>query len=395
MSETLLIVADSDHDANMLYATGMFAPDAFIYFRHRGRSFVVMSDLEIDRARREAHVDEVISLTEILRPLEKRMGRRAKFGDIIAAVFRKRRITSARVPPNFPLVHALHLREHGIRVWTDDTPVFPQRELKHPREVRAIENALRTTEAGLAAGISMIRTARIGRDGRLMLGGSPLTSERVRTEIDVAMIRLGGIGAHTIVAGGEQACDPHECGSGTLYARKAIILDVFPRDERSGYYGDMTRTVVHGKASEALRRQFEAVRDAQRTALRTIRAGVDGRTVHRAVQKVFKERGFKTGSLERGASSVKRDDISKPSRPTPNIDRQQGFFHGTGHGLGLQVHEAPRMGAVPCRLRAGHVVTVEPGLYYHGVGGIRIEDVVLVTTGGCRLLSRFPVTLEI
>ena len=395
MSDTLLIVADSERDANMLYATGMFAPDAFIYFRHRGRSAIVVSDLEIDRARREARVDEVLSMTEIIIPLEKRLGRRAKFGDIIATIFRKRRITSARVPSNFSLIHAEHLRQAGIRVWTDDSPVFPQRELKRPNEVRAIERALRTTEAGLAAGISMIRAARIGRDGRLMLGGSTLTSERVRTEIDIAMIRLGALGAHTIVAGGEQACDPHERGTGTLHAHKAIILDVFPRDERSGYYGDMTRTVVRGKATEALRRQFEAVRNAQRAALQTIRAGVDGHTVHRAVQQVFEACGYKTGIVERGASSVKRKEVSKQSRPAPKAGRQQGFFHGTGHGLGLQVHEAPRLGAVPCRLRAGHVVTVEPGLYYHGVGGIRIEDVVLVTTNGCRMLSRFPVTLEI
>ena len=193
------------------------------------------------------------------------------------------------------------------------------------------------------------------------------------------MIRLGGMGAHTIVAGGDQACDPHDGGSGPLRANQAIILDVFPRDEHTGYYGDMTRTVVRGKASDALRRQFEAVRDAQQAALKTIRGGIDGRTVHRAVQKLFDSRDFHTGTVS----------------PNPKSARQQGFFHGTGHGLGLQVHEAPRMGNVSCRLRAGHVVTVEPGLYYPGVGGIRIEDVVLVTTRGCRLLSNFPVAFEI
>jgi len=386
MSDTLLIVADSERDANMLYAIGMFVPDPFIYFRHHGKSAVVMSDLEIDRAKHEAHVDEVISMSEITTPLEKRLGRRAKFADIIAAIFRRRRITSARVPANFSLVHAEQLRQHGIRVWTDDSPIFPQRELKRPDEVRAIERSLRTTEAGLAAGIAMIRAARIGRDGRLMLGGAVLTSERVRAEINIAMIRLGGIGAHTIVAGGKQACDPHDRGSGPLRANEAIILDVFPRDERTGYYGDMTRTVVRGKASEALRRQFEAVREAQRAAIRTIRAGIDGHTVHRAVQKVFDERGYKTGTASPNQKSEIRNQKSA---------RQQGFFHGTGHGLGLQVHEAPRMGIVPCRLRAGHVVTVEPGLYYPSVGGVRIEDVVLVTTNGCRMLSKFPVALEI
>jgi len=386
MSDTLLIVADSERDANMLYATGMFVPDAFVYFRHRGKSVVVMSDLEIDRAKHEAHVDEIISMSEITKPLEKRLGRRAKFADVIAMIFRRRRIRAARVPANFSLVHAEQLRQHGIRVWTDDTPIFPQRELKRPSEVKAIERALRTTEAGLAAGIATIRAARIAKNGCLTLGGSTLTSERVRAEIDIAMIRLGGIGAHTIVAGGEQACEPHDRGNGPLHANQAIILDVFPRDERTGYYGDMTRTVVRGKASEALRRQFEAVREAQRAAIRTIRGGIDGHTVHRAVQKIFAERSYRTGT----ASPNPKSKIQNPKSA-----RQQGFFHGTGHGLGLQVHEAPRMGVVPCRLRAGHVVTVEPGLYYPGVGGIRIEDVVLVTTNGCRLLSNFPVALEI
>jgi Xaa-Pro aminopeptidase len=386
MSDTLLIIADSERDANMLYATGMFVPDPFIYFRHRGKSSIVMSDLEIDRAKHEAHVNEVISMTEITKPLEKKLGRRAKFADIVATIFRKRGIRSARVPGNFSLVHAEQLRQHHIRVCTDDHPIFPQRELKRRDEVKAIERALRTTEAGLAAGIATIRAARIGRDGRLMLGGSALTSERVRAEIDIAMIRLGGIGAHTIVAGGDQACDPHDFGSGPLHAHQAIILDVFPRDEHTGYYGDMTRTVVRGKASEALRNQFAAVRAAQQAAIKTIRGGIDGRTVHRAVQKVFDSRGYKTGVASPNPKS---------KTPTPKSSRQQGFFHGTGHGLGLQVHEAPRMGNVSCRLRAGHVVTVEPGLYYPGIGGIRIEDVVLVTTNGCRLLSKFPVALEI
>lgn len=374
MSDTLLIFADSERDANMLYAAGLFVPDPFIWFRHRGRSAVVMSDLEVDRARKQACVDEVIAQTGVSKPLEKKLGRRPKLAEIIAAVFKPRRIRSARVPSSFPLALAEQLRQHGIRVRADDKPFFPARERKRPDEVRAIERALRITEAGLRAGIETLRAARIARDGRLTLTGSTLTSERVRAEINTAMIRLGGIGSHTIVAGGEQACDPHDGGSGPLRAHQAIILDVFPRDEKTGYHGDMTRTVVRGKAGDALRRQFEAVRDAQRLAIKTIRAGVNGRAVHRAVQRLFEERGFKTGVVD---------------------GRQQGFFHGTGHGLGLEVHEPPRMSIVPSRLKAGHVVTVEPGLYYPGVGGVRIEDVVLVTTAGCRLLSKLAVALEI
>jgi len=379
MSTPLLIVADSERDANMLYATGLFVPDPFIWFRHRGRSAVVMSELEVDRARKQARVDEVIGQTGVIQPLERKLGRRPKLAEIIAALFKQRRIRAARVPSNFPLALAEQLRGHGIRVRADDKPFFPARERKRPNEVRAIERALRITEAGLRAGIETLRAARVARNGRLTLTGSTLTSERVRAEINTAMIRLGGLGAHTIVAGGEQACDPHDGGSGPLRANEAIILDVFPRDESTGYHGDMTRTVVRGKASDALRRQFEAVREAQRLAIRSLRAGVDGRTVHRAVQALFEQRGFRTGT-----TTVNREAA-----------RQQGFFHGTGHGLGLEVHEPPRLGIVSARLKAGHVVTVEPGLYYPGVGGVRIEDVVLVTTSGCRVLSKFPVVLEI
>ncbi len=386
MSDTLLIVADSERDANMLYATGMFAPDPFIWFRHRGRSAVVMSDLEVDRARKQARVDEVIGQPGISKPLEKKLGRRPKLAEIITAIFKPRRIRSARVPSNFPLALAEQLRKHGVRVRADDKPLFPARERKRPDEIRAIERALRITEAGLRAGIETIRAARIARDGRLTLTDSTLTSERVRAEIDIAMTRLGGIGSHTIVAGGEQACDPHDGGSGPLRANEAIILDVFPRDERTGYHGDMTRTVVRGKASDALLRQFNAVREAHRLAIKTIRADVNGRAVHRTVQELFEQRGFHTGT----AGANQKSEIRNQKSP-----RQQGFFHGTGHGLGLEVHEPPRMSAVPSLLKAGHVVTVEPGLYYHGVGGVRIEDVVLVTTTGCRVLSKFPVALEI
>ena len=374
MSDTLLIVANSEINADLLYATGFFAPDPFVFFRHHGRTSVIMSDLEIDRARRDARVDEVISYTDACKPLEKRLGRRPKHYEVITAVLQKKHIRSARVPSSFPLLLAEQLQKGGIRIWTDEKPILPQRETKRADEVRAIEQALRITEAGLAAGIATIRAATITRDNRLVLNGKPLTSERVRAEINSTIIRRGGIPTGTIVAGGNQACDPHERGSGPLRANQAIILDIFPRDEHTGYFGDMTRTVVRGRASEDLRRQFNAVRDAQHIALKKIRAGINGNTVHQAVQKLFEERGYKTG-LRNG--------------------RQSGFFHGTGHGLGLEIHEAPRVSIVRARLEAGHVVTVEPGLYYPGVGGVRIEDVVLLTTRGCRVLSKFPVVMEV
>jgi Xaa-Pro aminopeptidase len=176
----------------------------------------------------------------------------------------------------------------------------------------------------------------------------------------------------TIVAGGDQGCDPHERGFGPLYADSLIILDVFPRDAKTGYFGDMTRTVLRGRASEAQRKLWETVKAGQALALRRIKAGVDGMTIHKAIQELFTSRGFPT-EIRKG--------------------RRVGFFHGTGHGLGLEIHEHPRLQKVTLKDR--QVLTVEPGLYYPGLGGARLEDVVLVTKTGCKILSRFPKQLEI
>jgi len=174
---------------------------------------------------------------------------------------------------------------------------------------------------------------------------------------------------NTIAAGGDQACDPHNRGSGPLRANELIVVDVFPRVAATGYYGDMTRTFLRGRASDAQRALVAAVRAAQLVARRAIRAGVIGRTIHQKVVDVFHQRGFETKHGKNGSV---------------------GFFHGTGHGLGLAVHELPRIsGNVNTTLRHRSVVTVEPGLYYPGIGGCRIEDVVQVTSAQPKLLSRY------
>jgi len=194
----------------------------------------------------------------------------------------------------------------------------------------------------------------------------------LRAEIDSTILRAGGIPTGTIVAGGDQACDPHERGFGPLYANSLIILDVFPRAAKTGYFGDMTRTVLRGRASDAQRKLWETVKAGQTFALREINAGVDGMKIHQAIQKMFSDRGYPT-EVRKG--------------------KNVGFFHGTGHGLGLEIHEYPRLQKVVLKER--EIVTVEPGLYYPGLGGVRIEDVVVVTKTGCKILSRFPKQLEI
>jgi Xaa-Pro aminopeptidase len=151
-----------------------------------------------------------------------------------------------------------------------------------------------------------------------------------------------------------------------------IILDIFPRDAKTGYWGDLTRTVVRGRASDAQRKLWETVKEGQELALREIKAGIDGMKIHKAIQQLFKKRGYPT-EVRKG--------------------KHVGFFHGTGHGLGLEIHEYPRLQKVTLRDR--QVLTVEPGLYYPGLGGVRHEDVVVVTKTGCKILSRFAKQLEI
>ncbi len=227
----------------------------------------------------------------------------------------------------------------------------------------------------MAEAMQVLRTAKIGRDRKLLYHNLPLTSEKMRAVIDCAILQACGLAANTIVAGGRQACDPHERGYGPLRAHEPIIIDIFPRSQKTGYFGDITRTVVRGRASEAVGKLYDTVLRGQNIAFRKIRANTPTADVHHAVQDFFVEQGYKTGRRH---------------------GRMEGFFHGTGHGLGLEIHESPRVGANSTgKLQPGHVVTVEPGLYYPEIGGVRLEDVALVTTNGARNLTRFEKVLEI
>jgi Xaa-Pro aminopeptidase len=371
---TLLIVAASEGDSNMLYATGFFVPDPFIFFQHRGRKCIVMNDLEIDRAKRQAQVDQVLSLSAYHRKLRREGKTQITTSDVIAAIFKERAIRAASVPANFPTLLADDLRQRGIALKIKKDPFFDSRERKSAPEVRKIRDSLRVSEIGLERGLQLLKKSRIGKDGYLYSTGRRLTSERLKSEVNTAIMAQGWVPSHTIIAGGNQCVDPHNEGSGPLKANASIIFDIFPRSQRTGYFGDLSRTVVRGKASERLKEAYETVRQGQELAFGLIKDGVDGGIVHQKILELFRQKGFPTGKIN---------------------GRMQGFFHGTGHGLGLDIHESPRIGAVNAILRTGHVVTVEPGLYYWGMGGVRLEDVVLVTANGNRNLTRYPKILEL
>ena len=373
-SETLLMLADSERNANMLYATGLFVPDPFIYLNFSRRPLLVLSDLEIDRARRQAPHCRVVSLGDYQKKLRRSGVKAPRFAHIIREIFRENKIRHAIVPDDFPFGLARDLKKLGVKL-KPRSGFFPAREIKTADEVRKISAALMMAEVGMAEGMEVLRRAKIGRGRKLFWHNLPLTSERLRAVIDCAILQASGLAANTIVAGGRQGCDPHERGHGPLRANEPVILDIFPRSQKTGYFGDITRTVVRGRASEAVRKLYDTVFHAQKIALQKVRAGTSTAEIHQCVQQFFVQRGYQTG---------KRNG------------RMEGFFHGTGHGLGLEIHESPRIGATSTGvLRAGQVVTVEPGLYYPKIGGVRLEDVALVTPTGAKNLTRFEKVLEI
>jgi len=371
--QAILLVAASEGDANMLYAVGFFVPDPFIFFQHKEKKFAVLSDLEIDRAKKQAQVHRVLSLSVYQRKL-RQLGKPAAMIDVLDLIFRERGIRSLIVPANFSALLSDQLRAKGYSVQIKRDPFWPERETKNRVEVAQITESLRIARLGLEAGIRMLKRTRTKRDGYLYLNGTRLTSEMLKTAVNTTIMAQGWLPSHTIISSGNQCVDPHHEGSGPIKANTSIIFDIFPRSQHNGYFGDLSRTVVRGRASDKLKEIYATVQAGQQIGYRQIRDGVNGKEVHQNILALFEARGFHTGRIN---------------------GRMQGFFHGTGHGLGLDIHEPPRIAPVDAMLRTGHVVTVEPGLYYLGIGGVRLEDVVVVTAKGNRNLTDCPQFLEI
>ena len=367
-ADALVVVGDSERNADLLWATGFRAPDPFTYVAAAGTSWVVVKDLELDRAREQVSGAEVLAASRY----DTRGDGSSTTGGQLGEILRSLDLGHLLVPSDFPVRTADELRASGFELTVAEAPLFPQRAVKSAGEVAAIARAQEGAERAMEAALAMIAEASIHGD-QLVGPDGPLTSEAVRRRIHHVLLDRDCTGEHTIVAGGEQAIDPHQAGHGPLPAHRPIIIDIFPRHAASGYYGDITRTVVRGSVSADAQRLYETVAAAQQGALESIRDGADGAEVHRDVIRFFADAGYESGQID---------------------GRMQGFFHGTGHGLGLQIHEAPYVSRQPGRLKAGHVVTVEPGLYYAGLGGVRIEDLVVVEEGGCRNLTSFPKSLS-
>lgn len=376
--DSILFHASSD-DPDMLYFSRFQVPDPYLAFSVNGKRVAVTHAMEYGRMAKVSAFDEILLLNEVSEEAAKRFklpkSQQPELHQMVLHLAELHGIPNFRVGSRFPAGLAGKLREAGMTLEiAEDGGLFPERQIKTAAEVQALRNGNRASEAGFRIVSKTLAESKI-RNGKLVHGGSILTAERLRALISHATLDAGAVTLQTIVAPGDQAVDNHCPGFGPIRAGELIVVDIFPRRNDDGYWGDMTRTYLKGRASEAQRRLVHTVKRGHQLAIDMIKPGVTGGKVHDAVQSFFDQEGYET--------------VRDGKNP-------KGFFHALGHGVGLEIHESPIMRSKsPWKFRKGMVVTVEPGLYYHGLGGCRIEDVVHVIPSGCEMISRAPYRWEI
>jgi Xaa-Pro aminopeptidase len=369
----------SSSDPDMLYFSRFQASDPYIAFTHGKRSFGLAVPMEYSRMRNESAFDEVLLLSEIRDGAAKRFklpkGTPPDDCHVVLHLAKEYGIREFQVGARFPAGLAFKLKDAGLRIHpAENGDLLPQRLCKTADEVAALRKGNRASAAGLHAVSKTLAESKI-RNGVLVHQGRVLTSERLRDIISMATLAEGAVALDTIAAFGDQACDCHNAGTGPIRANELMVVDIFPRRIEDGYWGDMTRTFLKGTASDAQRKLVRTVKRGHELGIRTVKPGITGGAIQKAVEDFFAAEGYKT---------------------VKNAREPEGFFHAIGHGIGLEVHEGPSVRPnAKNKLKKGMVITIEPGLYYRGLGGCRIEDCVHVTRDGCEKISSAPYKWEI
>lgn len=367
-NKNYLIIDSSENNSDLYYKTGFFVPDAVLFIESKGKKTLILNDLEYERGRSESKAEEVLSYSECVKILRKKGVKDITILDVADLALRKKRLKTVEVQKRFPVYFADGLRKRGYRVnVSKSSMLYPERLVKSDQEIKYLKKSLKKTVEAMDLAINVIAKSKI-KNNKLYYKGTVLTSERVKSYINSFLAGHEYTASHTIVAGGNDSWMPHNTGSGQLSAHRPIIIDIFPKSQATGYYGDMTRTVVKGKPSSELIKMYNAVLEGQKLGLKMVKHGVKGKNIHKSIVEIFNKREFKTGEIN---------------------GKMQGFIHSTGHGLGLDIHEPPRISLNRETLVSGNVLTVEPGLYYERLGGIRIEDSVVVTENGCINLTKY------
>ena len=377
MARDVLIFADSVISPEMRHEVPVVIPDPFLYAEKDGERYVVSTAFEVDRVK-EVGIDarpwENYGYDELIEtgmPREEIVWKHINLN-----ACRELGITDALVPRSFPTLVADHLRANGITVEPDHKVFADRRRVKNEAEMAGIRKSQKAAEAAMGTARDLIFRAE-SANGEVKVDGETLTSERLKAEIRRVFSEHGVSGDDFIVSHGAQTAIGHELGHGPIAPNEPIVIDLWPKDPDSACYADMTRTFVVGEAPEELVKYHGLVKEALDRSLAATKAGVAGSEVYTLVCNLFEENGQKT-------------TLSK----APGEVLEEGFFHGLGHGVGLEVHEAPSLGRGGSGdLVAGDVVTLEPGLYRPGFGGCRLEDLVLVTDDGAENLTDFPYDL--
>jgi Xaa-Pro aminopeptidase len=373
----VLIYADTVRSPELRHEVPIAIPDPFLYVERDGSREVVVTSFEIDRIRElpaspDAHALEQFGYDDLI-------ARGLSREDVLLAVAvnacKALGVEEAVVPLAFPLGLADRLRAEGVALTADHEAFARRRRVKSSVELAGIRRAQSAAEAGQDAARALLRRA-VPNGSVLEVDGEPLTSERIKHAISAVFTAQGTVAEEFIVSHGAQSAVGHDMGSGPIAPGEPIVVDLWPKDMETACYADMTRTYVVGEPAAELVEFHRLCKEALDRALGAIRAGVAGADVFRLVCDLFEDAGQPT-------------QLSKK----PGEVLQDGFYHGLGHGVGLEVHEAPSIGRAPDKLVAGDVVTVEPGLYRHGYGGVRLEDLVVVTENGVENLTRYPYDL--
>ncbi|MBV8065724.1 MAG: aminopeptidase P family protein [Actinobacteria bacterium] len=373
----VLIHADTDRDPTMRHEVPLTVPDPFLYVEHDGRRYAVITAFERERLGAaapdiEALAPEQFGMDELLRagtpPAEAWL-------EVYTRALREIGVGEASIPSRFPVEIADHLRAQGVTLRVDRELFDGRRRSKTAAEIAGLRRAQRACEAALDVARKMLRESE-ARGGYLHLGGEPLTSERIKAEMQVVFIAHGAVADEFIVASGPQGAVGHDMGSGPIAADLPVVFDLWPRDTQTAVYTDMTRTYVVGTVPDEIGEYHRLCKEALDRTAEAARPGVNGRALMQIACDLFAEHGYPT-------------QLTK--QPGEVLD--SGFFHGLGHGVGLEVHERPRLSVTGDELVPGDVITLEPGLYRAGYGGVRLEDILLVTDDGVETVTQYPYDL--
>src|SRR5688500_4464510 len=374
----LLFYADGYKFPDVYHVPRFLAPDPIIALEQDGEVVIVANSLEEARARKRCRACEVFNSDHFVEKELSSAGitREELDAEITKRLLESRGLRRVAVGPYFPLGMAERLRGLGIEL-VADRALSARRRAKRPAEIVALEATQGAFEDAWAQGVAALQRTTVRSDETLELDGEPFTAERLRAIVESRLLELGCVSEGAIIAPGKQAADPHMIVTGPLRAGEAIVMDIFPQHKATRYFADMTRTVSKGEPPAEIAKMYEITKRAQDAGIEALRPGVTGREVHELVEDIIWEAGY--------------DTLRPGQQRSKNGGAPRGFIHGTGHGVGLEIHEMPTVGRSGTKpLAPGDVVTVEPGIYLPELGGVRLEVMLVITETGARNLTRAP-----